>query len=62
MWISRIAIIEIIGALLEVHGWGHYGGMGSGGGMNRTWPKSISVWMQDLQELDALVKKEDLQS
>jgi len=47
-------------ALLRVHGW--RGSKGIGGGTSRTWPKSIPALMQALQEFDALVKKEDLQS
>jgi len=43
--------------LLKAHGWG--GRRGSGGGTSRTWPKSIQRWMQALQALGALLKKED---
>lgn len=47
-------------AFLKVHGWS--GRRGSGWCTSSTWPKFIPDWRQALQELDALVTKEDLQS
>jgi len=47
-------------AFLKVHGWS--GRRGSWWCTSSTWPKCIPDWRQALQELDALVTKEDLQS
>jgi len=46
--------------LLKAHGWG--GRRNSGGVTSRTWLESVPDWMQAFQELDALLKKEDLQN
>jgi len=48
-----------IEALLMLHDWGERKDIGVG--TSRMWPKFISAWTQALQELDSLLRKEDLQ-